>query len=312
MPERFAKPSWFSQLFPVFGCKHYQGLVTSQRGPRPENQDNYLLIKSGGEAHYLLDEQPQSRTIKGWGKHWWRLLVADGMGGHRDGRQISEALVQQALNVRPQYDPIHLREQVFKLHAALQQQFRKEGDRHNPGSTLLWVDVHVSGLATIAHVGDSRLFHWSATDEEWQQLTHDHTQQEFDWRSADTAYVMGQEPTGKQHGLAQAVGYGSFGLLTNADGHRPLEFSTALRLDLVAELPPHASDHADVFSLQLQKGDALLLASDGLWSAPEQVGEPQLPPPQELVSATALDKLVWDILAADGRDNTTVVMLNTF
>lgn len=281
-------------------------MAVSMRGPRAENQDNYLLIQPGGRAEYLLHEQAETRHIPGWGKQWWRLLLADGMGGHHNGREISETMIQLALDIKPVWEPGTLRQKLYTLHQQLRESFAQQHEQHSPGTTLVWVDVHISGLAVMAHVGDSRLYHWSAIQRTWRQATHDHTYQEFDWR-VNTASPDSQSATSRP-GLAQAMGYGSYGLLVDADGQRSPMFSPHLRLDLAQEMLPHARSHADIMRLRLQAGDALLLASDGLWATPQQT-EPLLPPLNMLDTATGLDKLVWDTLAAEGRDNTTAVLL---
>lgn len=275
------------------------------RGPRTENQDNYLLIQPGGKAEYLLNEQAETRHLPGWGKQWWRLLVADGMGGHRNGREISEALVQLALDIPPVWKTGVLRQILYGLHQQLRDRFGQQHERHNPGTTLVWVDVHVSGLAMLAHVGDSRLYHWVAARQIWLPATYDHTYQEFGWRA--DAQAPDNLPMTPGQNLAQAMGYGSYGLQTAAEGQEPPLFSPHLRLDLAAEMLPHARSHADVACLHLCAGDALLLASDGLWAIPHQA-EPALPALEQIDTATGLDKLVWDALAAEGRDNTTAVL----
>lgn len=302
-------------LFPAFDSGYCQQLAISMKGPRQENQDNYLLLAPGGGGECLSNGQTQPLQMTHWSEQWYRLAVADGMGGHQHGREIAEALVQALPNIKPQKNPALLREAVYGLHRQLLQQFATNDD-HSPGTTLTLVDIHISGLVLVAHVGDSRLYHWkrgNGGQRCWQQLTHDHTQEEFDWRSLqgeEALYWHTPNPTDKQHTVAQAMGYGSYGLLANAQGHRPLQFSDDLRLDLAEELPPHAQGHADVFSLRLQPGDALLLASDGLWAMPGK-DSPRLPVPTELGSSDALGKLVWDALAADGSDNTTAVLFRS-
>lgn len=312
MAERSVLKSLQDWLFPAFDTSKCQYLAASMKGPRQENQDNYLMLAPGGIGNCLINEQFQSLKITHWGDQWYRFAVADGMGGHRNGREVAEALIQALPTIKPQKNPALLREAVYSLHRQLMQNFVTD-DEHSPGTTLTLVDVHISGLALVAHVGDSRLYHWKKGNHgnhHWQQLTYDHTQAEFDWRSSQYEEdIYWQQPTAadKRHTIAQAMGYGSYGLLVNADGHRPLQFADELRLDMVQDLPPHAQAHADVFSLRLQTGDALLLATDGLWSIPDTDG-PHLPSPSMLDSQTALERLLWDVLAAESRDNTTAVL----
>ncbi|EIJ35242.1 protein serine/threonine phosphatase [Thiothrix nivea DSM 5205] len=307
MPERKLLHILRGYCCPVCAPNQYRGMAVSMRGPRAENQDNYLLVQPGGQAEWLVNEQLESRRITGWGNQWWRLLVADGMGGHRNGREVSEALVQLALEIRPVWEVSVLRQTLNHLHQQLLARFGQQHDQHSPGATLVWVDVHVSGLVMLAHVGDSRLYQWREGRQAWRQVTHDHTWQEFAWRVDAEA----GSPLPQEKGLAQAMGYGSYGVLANTDGARFPAFSPQLHLELAEEMLPHARAHADVTRLSLPPGDALLLSTDGLWATPGR-DVPSLPSLNELDSSASLDTLAEDALAAGGRDNTTVVLLRPY
>ena len=299
-------------LRPAFGITACQYFAASMKGPRKENQDNYLMLSPEGIGECLSNGQVKLLAIPQWDKQWYRFAVADGMGGHQQGREIAEALVLALPTIKPQPDPLILRAALYELHRQLMRDFATDDD-HSPGTTLTLVDLHLSGSAVVAHVGDSRLYHWkkgNGSNRYWQQLTHDHTQAEFEWRSSqheECSYWQQPTATDKQHAVAQAVGYGSYGLLTDTNGHRPLQFSDELRLDVIQDLPPHAQQHADIFALRLQPGDALLLATDGLWAMPD-ADCPHLPSPNTFDNQAALEKLIWDALAANGRDNTTAVL----
>lgn len=274
----------------------------SHRATRPENQDNYLVIYPSGQAEYLLDEQKQYETVE-WSSDWYRLVVADGMGGHENGRQISEALIKYLQQEKPCDDVEMMRERVYDIHTQLYKQFAHSGGK-NAGSTLVWVDVHNSGLVLVATVGDSRLYH-APVEKTWQQKTFDHNAAEFDWRdrvkAGETALKAPDENTNK---LAQAMGFGSYGLIADETGFRPRRLSEQLYLELAQDLPEAAQTHADVFSFYLEKGDCLLLASDGVWSGDNRF---DFPTAQALSSEEAFSKAVWDCLEK-ATDNTTAVL----
>lgn len=270
--------------------------ANSDKGSRPENQDNYLLITPDGTAQCLLEQSVHTWQQPNWSKQWWRLAVADGVGGHQNGREIAQQLVQMLSEIPPNFDCACMRASVLGLHTRLLKQFAIN-DAHSPGSTLLWVDIHQSGRCMVAHIGDCRLYHWQT--DHWQVLTHDHTSEEFDWRETPDF-----ELSDKQNRVAQALGYGSFGLITTpGTTHRPLRFSEQVRLDLAKDLPTHAQSHADVFSFYLEPSSGLLLASDGLWSMPDTL-RPIWLAPADLRQANQLSKLIWDSLSANQDDDT--------
>ena len=58
----------------------------------------------------------------------------------------------------------------------------------------------------------------------------------------------------------------------------------------------------------MQEGDALLLASDGLWSVEE--GQPlDFPEPSVLAHQEPLRDFIWQVIGNGGSDNVTAVML---
>lgn len=276
----------------------YQAIAVSRRGPRVENQDNYLLIRPDGYAHYLQNQQAQQTQCAAWPSQYWRLVLADGMGGHLQGREIAEALVQQLLGVAPQQQAAVLRQAVMQLHRDLQNNFMQPEQHLSPGTTLLWADVDIYGHASLAYVGDSRLFHWQAAQQQWQQLSHDHNHAELQWRQSGE--LQQHDP---RLGLAQAVGVGSW---QYTDAYSYPQFVQQLQLALVEDLPVYAQQHADVWCCQLQDGDALLLASDGLWASKPVLDLPDI---DVLGSQQGLSGFVQQVLAAGGRDNVTALLL---
>lgn len=307
MSSNSNKHAWFNKvqrwLVPPFPMRQTMLLAESHCGPRNENQDNYLIIDPSGQLQYLQDEKIHTAQHPSWPSSWYRLVVADGMGGHQHGREIATKLIN-ALQQQPVFsDVVALRDATYRIHQNLYDTFN-EDQTHNPGSTLLWVDVHISGLVMVSHVGDGRLYQ-TTPDGHWQQLTHDHHSAEFDWRDP---HNQSDEPaTIKTNTLAQAMGYGSYGLVTDHNGYRPLRFSKQIRLDLANDLPANKAHHADVFSFYLHAGNSLLLASDGLWSAKNQL-DLDFPLAADLKDRTAFSKAIWDYLI-NTQDNTTAVLL---
>lgn len=270
----------------------------SLTGPREENQDNLLILHQG--RRILLQEQKVVETPRpDWPARWLRAAVFDGMGGHRDGRAVAEAAAEGLAALPVVKNPRQQREAVLALHERLARRFAREGDPANPGSTLVWVELDLlSGRGLLAQVGDSRACLYR--NGRWYTLTHDHTIVEFNWRDGELKeadYLALRNEPGQR--VAQALAYGSFGILADGRGIKPYAHAPQLRLDLPKDLPRTLRDHADLRVLRLTAGDRLLLASDGLWSA--SFNWPTGADAKALAQA---------VLAAGGRDNVTVVRVD--
>lgn len=297
--------------------KSFRGFAYSTAGRRAGgNEDNYLIIQPKNEsvsAEFLSNEQPQTLELKHWPTDKLRIAVADGMGGHSNGREASESLVKQLLAMPAATKTSQLASQVKAIHKNLLESFSGSG-RERPGSTLVVADIDdETGLCVIASVGDSRVY--LLRDGRLHHLNHDHIYCEFAWRDGD---IQDEEYFNKRlacnNSLTQAMGFGSQGIIRDADGSRPYQYNPNLRLDFKDDGQIWQEDwdktraqHRDVFLLQLLPDDVLLLASDGLWSVgTDSLWEPQITTP--LTSVAALEKLVQAALAANSQDNITVVM----
>jgi protein phosphatase len=160
-------------------------------------------------------------------------VIADGVGTGQYGEIVSEFAVRYLLAVFHKNVKYHLRWDAVlrKAFETINTEVRHFA-RYSPsseGSTLTAVVIK-GGEAHIAHVGDSRLYHWH--EGFMRQVTTDHIGEieiEQDTRHAAEA----PEPVRKKDVLAKAVG--------KADAISP-----------------------DIFSLSLQPEDRLLLCTDGL------------------------------------------------
>jgi len=292
-------------------------LALSHKGTRQENQDNYLIIqkeKNEVTARYLKDEKPMSQPISNWPDDITRLAVADGMGGHANGRQIAEQLVQELMQLPPQYSPESLKQQILSIHHQLYDHYHLPHNDKSPGTTLVMADIHhQTGQAMLFNVGDSRAYlirtrRFTQKMPMVRQLTKDHSYAEFAWRDGEIDQTTYNNNLNVQNNrLAQAVGFGSRGLLKDKDGFKPFQPDKGLRIDLVKDLSKSLKTHADVFQMTFQSNDILMLASDGLWSA-ERTGHWFNDDLFNHLSSDLLIHLINTALHRNASDNITVVV----
>jgi PPM family protein phosphatase len=196
--------------------------VTDQGTVRAENQDAVVLL--------TLDQATGAA-----------LLVADGMGGHPDGRLAATLAVDAAAAVLRQSNepPGALTEAVAAANQAILAHARPDARGRSLGTTLV-ATVVCGGRATVANVGDSRAYLWRAGL--LTQVTVDHS-----W-------------------VAEQV---RAGLLSADDAlHHPRR-SRITRALLGEPVEP------DLFEVNLRPDDVLLLCTDGLWEvlAPTRTAE---------------------------------------
>jgi len=219
---------------------------------------------------------------------------------------MAEAMVEKLLTVPPCQSPADMRAAVIDLHQTLTELFPGKRDK-SPGSTLVMADINLGNRqAVLLNIGDSRAFLLRGNKR--RQLTHDHHSSEFAWRDGELErddYEL-QLNAGARR-LVQALGYGSVGIVKDADGYKPFRFMRPIRLDLKQELPDALADHADVFTLRLQTGDLLLLATDGLWSAAPDGLWPAMEA-NALNHHEGLENLAENALQRGAHDNITIVL----
>lgn len=281
-------------------------VAVSLTGARAENQDNFLVM-ADRRAEYLIDQVATGDDRPDWPAGRVRAMVFDGMGGHRDGRQVAEAAALAAADLPPQQGEAMLRDTLNGLHRGLLARFHRADEPGSPGATLVWLEVDLARRqAWIAQVGDSRIYQLRGG--QWRCLTHDHTLVEFNWRDDEIDDLRYQELKGVPgQRLVQAIGYGSWGIRQDDRGIKPFVRDPGLRLDLVEELPAGRSDHADVRALSLHSGDRLLLASDGLW---DLAADGQWQGPGTLsVAQSTVRGLAEMAINRGSRDNVTAVLV---
>jgi PPM family protein phosphatase len=192
----------------------WQFSLASDIGGRSEQQDCLeMLSLDSGDTHLVV--------------------VADGMGGHRDGALAARTVIEIArrrFNAVPISDPrAFLQELCLESHQGIS---RLGGDEpRSPGSTC--VVLYLNGPeAYWAHVGDSRLYHFRNG-----QLLN---------RTED-------------HSVAQLMV--SQGRLTETDAA-----TSALQNQLYMRLGGNEPPVPDFGASEVEAGDIFMLCSDGFWS----------------------------------------------
>lgn len=134
---------------------------TSLAGPRPRNED------------YCAGATPEGLELENKGI---LVAVADGVGGHADGREASEYCVRSLLaDYYSTPDTWSVPQALDKVIAALNRWLHAHSRRARDTAgmaTTLSALVLRSRRYVIAHVGDTRVYRWR--DGELAQLTSDH------------------------------------------------------------------------------------------------------------------------------------------
>lgn len=263
-----------------FGMTH-PGLV------RQDNQDHYLVstlhktarVRATSLANPELFELPSQR-LASFG------MVADGVGGHQGGETASRAAVEsiteyvkETMNAFYSADEHDERAFFTALQDAAATCHRSVIERANStgqstAATTLTLFVAVWPALYIMHVGDSRLYRYRRGTVE--QLTRDQTM-------AQHLVDVGAMP--KDVAARSPLAH----VLTSAMGG--------------------ADATADVTKAELQRGDAILLCTDGLTKhvSDDRIAERM----RSMTSAEQVVRaLVDDALAGGGKDNVTVLVVS--
>lgn len=225
-----------------------------------ENQDNYLLLDRHGQAECLKDQRPLRFQVADWPEGHIRLAVLDGVGGHDQGRQVAERIVEEIADLPAFQNQIDLNVALVALHHRVREAFFSTGKA--PGATLLLLEIPPGCEPMLFHVGDSRLY--AVNEKEAICLTVDHAPptnyhiqgliDSEEWRRQ-----VHEEDRSR---ISQAFGMGS---CLGTTGH--------MLPDLVelgpGNLPASLAALADRRIVPLSDDHLYLLASDGFWAYPE-------------------------------------------
>jgi PPM family protein phosphatase len=205
--------------------------------------------------------------------------IADGVGGGEAGERVSEFAMRYLLTVfhkNIQFSSLRWRDIYRQAFNNINAEVRHFARRYSftAGTTLTSVVIK-EWDAHIAHVGDSRLYHWHAKN--LRQITTDHCDEV---EAVDPSFSTddGQDyPYRKRDVLTKAIG----------------------KNDLM---------EPDLLTIRLQPGDKLLLCTDGVT---DEVGEKEL---ARLVGSMRAEQLAGHLvqLANDrgGKDNASAIAID--
>ena len=204
-------------------------------------------------------------------------IVADGMGGHKAGDFASRYTVEmflESVGNSKEENPISIMEEAIKIaNISLIQKSRESIERDGMGTTFVVATIYGNSIY-IANIGDSRLY--LVNQDTIQQITRDHSlveeminMGELDRKNARTH--------SKKNIITRAIGADS-------------------------EVVP------DFFEVEYQKGDIVLMCSDGLSN---MIDDDDM---KEIINGegSLQDKVMKLIDTANengGRDNISVVLV---
>lgn len=211
-------------------------------------------------------------------------LVADGMGGHAAGEVASRLAADAVLEamtaaidrgVDGDGLPHALETALGRAHDAIQAWALESPETRGMGTTLTGAVLDGNGRVHAGHIGDSRLYRFR--DRQAVQLTRDHT-----WvrRELDAGRIRPAEA--RNHPFSH--------ILTHV-------------------LTDDAEPVVDLLSAEVEPGDVLLLATDGLYNmladgAITEIVTAAAAPPEARVT-----RLLEEANRAGGLDNITAVLV---
>ena len=230
--------------------------------------------RENNEDSYSYWEAPSEEQYQRKGR---LAIVADGMGGYEGGQEASRLAVKvvEELYASAPNGPLSALLAGFQAaHARIQEHANEHPDLHGMGTTCTAAAL-IGDQLYFTHVGDSRLYMVRGTT--ISRLTQDHS---YVSRLVEHGVISSEEVEShpQRHILTSALGAGT-------------------------EITPDYSESP----IGLQKGDVLVLCTDGLWGL---VSEDEV---QGIVSqnnpADACRELVRVAKERGGPDNITVQIL---
>ncbi len=207
------------------------------------------------------------------------MIVADGMGGHNAGDVASHCTVEAVISYLQQEQkekrPVPLLYQA--IHYANEQVLRKASESpefEGMGTTLVAASIR-NGCLYVANVGDSRLY---LIDQDITQITTDHSLVEEMVRMGEIKRKDARSHPDKNV-ITRAVGVGA-----------PIQI--------------------DFFDVKLEKGDWILLCSDGLTNMLEDRDILQIIK-KAAMPEEAARQLIKEANKNGGKDNISVVLAET-
>ncbi|MCL2496460.1 MAG: Stp1/IreP family PP2C-type Ser/Thr phosphatase [Clostridiales bacterium] len=205
-------------------------------------------------------------------------IVADGIGGRQAGEVASATAVRVVAEKfwdNPEADAGELmREGFYEANDILHRAGKKEQGMHGMGTTMTATAVNGDNIRLV-HVGDSRAYLFSRAG--IRQLTEDHT---------------------LAHELLKD------GQINEAEMERHPQ-----RHILVRSLGPEPLVHVDEYEFSWQKGDFLLLCSDGLYTlvSPQEMRELTL---RAIDLKSAVDFMAQTAFNRGGYDNISIILVH--
>jgi PPM family protein phosphatase len=190
-------------------------------------------VRENNEDSYIHWEPAEDALFERLGR---LLVVADGMGGYHGGEIASQMAVKIVADIylqSSQPDPRRRLSEAFgEAHRRIKERAAENPELREMGTTCTAIAV-VHNQLYVAHIGDSRLYFFSAP--KLQLLTRDHT---LIARWVENGVIPPEEAAThpQRHVLTAALGVGE-------------------------EIEPDLSPHP----VLLKSGNVLLLCTDGLW-----------------------------------------------
>lgn len=231
--------------------------------------------RENNEDHFAYWEPEADAAFEVKGRF---AIVADGMGGYEGGQEASHLAVETVLDVYRNSNHSSpgslLLTGLRTAHERIRQQATSNPNLYGMGTTCTAAAV-VSGHLFFAHVGDSRLYLLRAGT--LTQLTRDHS---YVGRLVESGLISRSE----------------------AEFHPQRHILTAA-LGTVGDLIADSSD----IPLPLQRGDLLLLCTDGLWGQVKDDELAQIAPDRSVKDVC--EDLVRLARQRGGPDNITLQVL---